>query len=857
MTEAFDLLIGRSGAPEPSLLAWIARNADPADWPRVLLAAERFGGLESGAAWPAIGLAVQEIAIAYGQAEPSLPAWPELFTRDLGGLLEEEVAWILPEAPAEHRAEFRRSALSEIEQALLSGLYWYAALLISHLAPYLGSLRDRAGRLVAQLASGYWRGHLIALAGREVPAGSATEEVDQSHPAAADLDRAARDMSVGELRDLCRLALSILLGDLPADADYLAHPHRSVREWSDRTEPLAVEDAPARWVNNGIADPVDRTPRPPDRTLRVDTGYLFWFEIADAPHPSATVREPVEFELPDDVAEGAILRVTLTSRPGELVVEAGRETGELVVGADGRVRVARSPDGSAASGSRLFFPIRTPAQAGRHQLRCNLHYGGRILQSRTLTAIVDEAERVQQWALETTVDFYGGQALDGAALAAMEPIDLSIMVDDRAPTGGQTGLVVAQGAEVAAVTMPIDELQEQVERTRYALRTVSHLNKKQPRPGDFKYDDYEGASTVGPAMFQRDLELLARRGFDAWVELGFAIADSFERSGRAELLSQPGPPGDEDSALWRLSAWLRQPRVIEMANVADFRILVPATMIYDRPLALRGALQICGTFQNALATHANLSAVECFRGNCPSWGDKKVLCPSGFWGFRHLLGSPQSVGPLGGAATGLDLKPRKQTITYSGRPRCAVGRAAAFGREHPLWVSRLGDGSLPVRTDAERLLDDLRRRDPEPHLVYFYCHGDFSDGMPVLQFDEAGADQIAATELAAYVRWPTSRPLVFLNACRSIATEPEHASSFINALIRRAGASGMVGTEIITYERLAATFAEQVLNEFVTHGRPIGEAMRTARLTLLSRGNPLGLIYTAYAPPHLAMRSDT
>jgi hypothetical protein len=171
-------------------------------------------------------------------------------------------------------------------------------------------------------------------------------------------------------------------------------------------------------------------------------------------------------------------------------------------------------------------------------------------------------------------------------------------------------------------------------------------------------------------------------------------------------------------------------------------------------------------------------------------------------------------------------------------------------------VSRLGDGTLPVRTDAVSLLGDLRRRDPEPHLVYFYCHGDFSYGMPVLHFDAAGRDLIAATDLASRVNWPNSRPLVFLNACRSIAAQPEHASSFIDALVRRAGASGMVGTEIITYERLASAFAEQVLTEFVLHGRPLGEAMRTARLALLSQGNPLGLIYTAYAPPHLTMQAS-
>ncbi|GID27423.1 CHAT domain-containing protein [Paractinoplanes brasiliensis] len=855
----YDLFTIVSRGLEPSLLPWLARNAATSDWPQVMLAAARFGGLEPGEAWPAIGMAVDEIAIARGLTRPTLPALPArpgVMLHNPATLFEEEVAWLLPQIPAGQVAGLPRIALGEIEQALLSGRDWYAALLISHLAPVLGSLRERVRSLAVRHGNDYWRAYLIALAALETPADSAAAEVDRSHPAVPALDRLAQGLPADQLEPLCRQLLAVLLD--PDSRTAVARELRATKSSSlerfTPVEPLDAREGPALWVNNGIADPLTRRPHSPHQSLSTDTAYLFWFEIGDAPDPLSAEREPAELELPDDVTAGAVLQVTLTGGPGDLVVETGRETGELIVGADGRVRVARQPDGSASGGSRLYFPIRAPAGTGRRQLRCSLLHKGRNLQSRVVTTMVDEAEQVRAWAVETTVDFLSGQSLGAEALAAMEPIDLSILVDDRRPPGDLTGLVVAQGVEVAAVSMPVDALQQQVERARYALRRVSHNDVKLPQPGQFRYDDYDGAPKADPEAFRRDLELLALRGSDAWVELGGHIAMTFEQTGRAHLLSEPGPPGYEKVAVWRLSAWLRRPRVIEMANTADLRILIPATMIYDRPLAFRAKFRICDTFLNAQAGPAELSAVECFRGNCPHWDDDTVICPSGFWGFRHLLGSPQSVGQIAGADASRDVSARGPSITHSGRPRCAVGRAADFGREHPHWVSGLGDGSLPVRTDAASLLDDLRR-DPEPHLVYFYCHGDFSDGMPVLQFDEAGDDVLAATDVAGRVRWLESQPLVFLNACRSIATQPEHASSFIEALIRRAGASGMVGTEIITYERLAADFAEQVLTEFVERRRPIGEAMRTARLRLLTRGNPLGLIYTAYAPPHLTMRS--
>ncbi|MEU7907508.1 CHAT domain-containing protein [Actinoplanes sp. NPDC049118] len=854
VAELSRLLTGRPGAPEPSLVGWLARHAAPADWDLVLRAVARYGRLEPPEGWPVVRAAVDEIARTRGLDRPVAPPPPRLGDRDPGELTEEEAAWLLPEAAEQWHADLRRSALSGLERTLLAGQDWYAALLVAHLAPYLGSQRGRAGRLVARHAGDFWRSHLTALLGRDAPAGSAAAELDLSHPAVAGLDRAARNVPDADLRALCRRMLSALLYRTDRGSNESAGP--DLRPGS-LTEPLGEEPArrPALWVNNGLADPVERRARPVGRGLRTGADYLFWFEISDTPDPDSAERDPAEFRLPDEATAGARLQVTLSTLPDELAVRPGQETGELVVGAGGEVLVARQPDGSAPSGRRLFFPIRTPAAPGRHRLRCSLHHKGRLLQSRTLSAMVGPAEREQAWAVETTVDYLSGQALDPGALGAMKPIDLSIMVDDREPTGGQTGLVIAQGAEVASIGMSSQALAQQVERCRAALRTASYSNSRLPEPGEFHYDDYPGAPPVPPEKFRRDLELIARRGSDAWVELGSRIAETFRRTGRSHLLSEAGPPGYEHIPLWRLSTWLRRPRVIELANTADLQVLVPATMIYDRPLALRGPLRICDAFQAALAAHTGLTTVECFRGDCPNDGVEEVICPSGFWGFRHELGSPQSIGQTGGADASRDVPLRELTITYSGRPRCAVGRAGDFGRDHPEWVSRLGDGALKVRTDAVNLLGDLRRRDPEPHLVYFYCHGDFSYGMPMLHFDAAGRDLIAATDLASRVSWPNSRPLVFLNACRSIATQPEHASNFIDALVRWAGASGIVGTEIITYERLAAAFAEQVLTEFVLHRRPLGEAMRTARLALLSRGNPLGLIYTAYAPPHLDMRA--
>ena len=45
----------------------------------------------------------------------------------------------------------------------------------------------------------------------------------------------------------------------------------------------------------------------------------------------------------------------------------------------------------------------------------------------------------------------------------------------------------------------------------------------------------------------------------------------------------------------------------------------------------------------ALAAGEDLEEVECFSSECESRGEATVVCPSGFWGYRHRLGMPVSV----------------------------------------------------------------------------------------------------------------------------------------------------------------------------------------------------------------------
>jgi hypothetical protein len=878
----------RAGAPEPSLLGWLARHASAEDWHLIRAAADHFGSMVPPFAWPVIGETVDGIAAGHTLPDVGYPAGSTRVRAildpvrrgagryDLDGLTDHEVAYCLPAIRAD-RAEAEERALAAFEDVVRGGHGWYAAVLAARIGPQLIALRDTASAVAAErradALAAPWSAHVRALLRRSAPSASASDELDLSHPLVGRLDRIAAGLPAAQRHDACRRTLLMMRRTTPSDGVRYSPPPTRTSEPPDsaatsgggrpatlgpgaveRTAPTA--EPPARaderlWVGIGLAEHGERRPPlPADRSLRTDTSYLFWFQITDQVETASIEPVTTPFTPPPGAVPGTTLTVTLVGSDAGILVSAGQDAGELVFRSDGTIGVHRQPDGEPAAGQRLFFPIRTPGKPGRYRLRCNLYCHQTLLQSRSVEMRVDAAPTPEAAALVSRVDYVSGPALEPAALAALPEVDLSIMVDDHdGAVPGRCSLVTAGGAVTVDIALGAGELEGLVERTRAALRVASQGSEAARYTGPFRYDG--GA----PADFAKDLRSLAIRGQQVWAAIGgrIAIALGTQPLPTGDGPAPPGPAGLADHPLWRLGTMLRRPLVIEVANTADARILIPAALVYDRPLDRVADHRLCPAFLVALDTHHDLASSECFLGHCPTYGDTATVCPSGFWGFRHQLGVPQSASHTHAGGDGGARPANALTITHNGVPRCVVGMASEFPRAHPERVRSLGDGRLFA--DRESLLADLSRFDDQPHLVYFFCHGDYQDGMPTLRVGREGSPQIAAVDIETTAYWPTGRPLVFLNGCRTVAAEPRHAFSFINAFVRAAGASGMIGTEIVTYESLAADFADLVLDEFVTRGRTLAHAMRTARLALLARRNPLGLIYTAYAPPNLRMQA--
>jgi hypothetical protein len=163
---------------------------------------------------------------------------------------------------------------------------------------------------------------------------------------------------------------------------------------------------------------------------------------------------------------------------------------------------------------------------------------------------------------------------------------------------------------------------------------------------------------------------------------------------------------------------------------------------------------------------------------------------------------------------------------------------------------------MEFRAEPDRIsLLNRVRSEPEPHLLYFYCHGGPTlQRTPYLQFGARGEDTLTPDNLFNYERrWDRTRPLVFLNGCRATEVQPEQLTSFAEAFVTDAGASGLIGTEITVFEPLASRFAEEFLRRFLAEQRPAGEALLLARRRLLAEGNPLGLAYIPFMLPNLAL----
>jgi hypothetical protein len=593
---------------------------------------------------------------------------------------------------------------------------------------------------------------------------------------------------------------------------------------------FGVWPSASQSVESGFVQ-ADAPRSPIEKWERLEAGgaYRYWLSIGD--EAGAWMLEPPS-PLPDDLPDGAKIVVRLFSFDDELQL-SGPLRGVLELQENGSVTVAEQAARieGGLGGKRLFFDVRTPSIPGRHRLRCNLYYGSTLIQSRLVSALVGDAADDGEPALRTEVDYLLAHLFDTETLANIPTNDVSLMINGGMPSVGGASLhqfrVYAEGGEKpleASSSFGEAQVAAAIDFSRNALRSASWSSE----------EEWDGKSEYlyakAPASIRRlttDLVRMARRG----RELYDAVT---------------GPIPTDGGLRERFRALTARPSRIEVTAPNEGTYL-PAGLFYDHKIETapgegdEGRYRLCPDFLKSLGQTEPLEDCACFN-SCPGADDRFLVCPSGFWGFRHEIGWP--------VPGGREPRPLSE-IEVEGSARIAIGISTdpSFKLRDPHINKLAGMGVGTVAKSRDEFCEVAKSI--KPHLVYFYCHGGIKKAnqtsyIVLGEIGSAGIDTAYLRDEEIVWGTPPPRPLVFINGCHTSALSPSTITTLVSAFVGESQAAGVVGTEVTIFEPLACAFAEDVLEHFLGGSMTIGGAVRRARLDLLRDRNPLGLVYVPY-----------
>lgn len=609
----------------------------------------------------------------------------------------------------------------------------------------------------------------------------------------------------------------------------LAGEIRHIVEATPPALPTTATAAPERIVNTGFADPKTAdSPQSPNLPLATNTPYYFWFEVGE--RIAGSIETEINRLEIDKLPPEARLHVALFGFNDGLQITSGKDVGEIKITPEGRVvvvkRVAEPAVTEDLLNRRLFFPISSPATATTCQMRCNIYYQQTLVQSSLVTVQTTPNPVMGNTpALTSIKDYTLSKSLNGNQLQGMGDTRLSIMLNDNG-NGTHGFRFFGENEFKNDATFGEAEIISLIKMARGALQKAAWGDEEEYAPGkNYLYT----AGKLDEKQLKKDLVTMAVRGYRFYSTLINRLA------------------GDTDKA-WDLADMMMKPGQVQIASKESARLVMPVGMFYDYPLddsKLSSDYSLCPTFLDAVKGRKNLADIDCFQGNCPSHGKETVICPSGFWGFRHNIGLPVSVKEAPDAPL---------EIPCPGKPKIAMSVSTDPNfKERPKHERKIqADYSTEYADNRDAALELMKKT--QAHLVYFYCHGGFANNIPFLSVGTPDSDWLTTSNIFnKRIRWKGTRPLVFINGCHTTALTPEVALDFVTTFVATSNAAGVVGTEITIFEPIAVAFAEECFRLFLTERKTLGESVRLARLKMLQDGNPLGLVYVPYVLPGLKL----
>ncbi len=617
-------------------------------------------------------------------------------------------------------------------------------------------------------------------------------------------------------------------------------PSDDISEWFAQATPSGNQ----RFVNLDFATQDDPA-NPCDHYLSLQPvqTYYFYVEIGEAPGGLDEKAVPLP-----DLPAGAELEVVVFGYPGGLQVRAGADRGHIKLNADGtssvikRVEEPTSLLNSPLLQNRLYFRVTTPVEAGEHRLRCLIYYQQALVQARIIFVLVgpdpQPAEKPVMGA--QVVDYSLSHSLNPAKMDQLAETHLSIFMNDN--KDGTHSLLVKGLGLPEGPPMHLDEelVKGWIRNIRGDLRQAAWGDREGYTNKPKKKNRYKLKEPRDLNKLQVDLIRLALSGYQIYDGVLLSLGQGFTVE---------------------LKQLLQETREVQFSAIENVTSVVPVAAIYDQPLDTSylcdlSKYDLCSVFKSAFDQNTALEETACFKGTCPSYDDDRVVCPSGFWGYRHNLGVPVSVGqaPFDAATLISSISPIEVSVGLSTAP--SLKRRDIHQRE----LNELQEIGVEWEYYGahEQVIEMLQHT--EAPIIYFYCHGGFDKirSAPFLSFDAnptKGPRFYPDLLRTKNINWLVTKPLVFINGCYTTALDPEKTMNFVDRFVQFAHAAGVIGTEITIFEGTATMFSKEFFQRFLIERQRIGEAVRGARLNLLQKGSPFGLVYIPFVSPALRLEN--
>ena len=426
--------------------------------------------------------------------------------------------------------------------------------------------------------------------------------------------------------------------------------------------PAAVPEPPepADQLNVGLVR-ADRPDRPIIRgVVRTGTDHLVWVSIGP-PDADAVPgdRKPLNLESVPD----ADLLTVLIFPDQALTVPSAPCWGTFVMGPDRPLRVLRPAEQPAVPAerldSRLYFTVRTPDQPGSHDVRILVYHRNVLLQARRLTLPVGGAGT--RLSVRTTYTLV--RSPTAASVRELTPRRLCLYVNQSDNGSHQLCFSAQDGAELkyGRLTLEPDEVAGLFDPIRRGLRLASWQSADAWNPQlqhAYRYEKREnGRFAADVTQLEQDLFRLAKIGYEAWntLTLGYLISDPDGQG--------PGlPPPDVQQEDWQ--RLMRPPGIIQVAPAQGSKLVPPLAGLYDLDLDTElpaSKLRLCPRAATLLRAGGDVAALECFEDGCPE-ADDHTVCPSGFWGLRHEITVPPSLGQAAGTTFRTEAGPRTALV---------------------------------------------------------------------------------------------------------------------------------------------------------------------------------------------------